>query len=90
MYGIEENQMFLAPTARVPVTNIEREKILSEEELPIKYTAHTPALEEAGSAGTGNRGLIRMHQFDKVELVKLFILINHMMNRILTEDVNVY
>ena len=72
MYGIEENQMFLAPTAEVPVTNIEREKILSEEELPIKYTAHTPCFRrEAGSAGTGNRGLIRMHQFDKVELVKI-------------------
>ena len=60
MYGIEENQMFLAPTAEVAVTNIEREKILSEEELPIKYTAHTPALEERSR--TGNRGLIRMHQ----------------------------
>ena len=72
MYGVEENQMFLAPTAEVPVTNIEREKILSEEELPIKYTAHTPCFRrEAGSAGTGNRGLIRMHQFDKVELVKI-------------------
>ena len=72
MYGIEQNQMFLAPTAEVPVTNIEREKILSQEELPIKYTAHTPCFRrEAGSAGTGNRGLIRMHQFDKVELVKI-------------------
>ena len=72
MYGIENNQMFLAPTAEVPVTNIERNKILSEDELPIKYTACTPCFRrEAGSAGTGNRGLIRMHQFDKVELVKI-------------------
>ena len=72
MYGIENNQLFLAPTAEVPVTNLEREKILSEDALPIKYTAYTPCFRrEAGSAGTGTRGLIRMHQFDKVELVKI-------------------
>ena len=72
MYGIENNQLFLAPTAEVPVTNLERDKILSEDDLPIKYTAYTPCFRrEAGSAGTGTRGLIRMHQFDKVELVKI-------------------
>jgi seryl-tRNA synthetase len=72
MYGIENNQLFLAPTAEVPVTNLERDKILAETQLPIKYVAYTPCFRrEAGSAGTGNRGLIRMHQFDKVELVKI-------------------
>ena len=72
MYGIEDNQLFLAPTAEVPVTNLERDKILSDAQLPIKYVACTPCFRrEAGSAGTGNRGLIRMHQFDKVELVKI-------------------
>ncbi len=72
MYGIEDGALFLAPTAEVPVTNIERDKILTEPELPIKYTAYTPCFRrEAGSAGTGTRGLIRMHQFDKVEMVKI-------------------
>ena len=72
MYGIEDNQMFLAPTAEVPVTNLERDTIHAEGDLPIKYTAYTPCFRrEAGAAGTGNRGLIRMHQFDKVELVKI-------------------
>ena len=72
MYGIENNQLFLTPTAEVPVTNLERDKILAETQLPIKYVAYTPCFRrEAGSAGTGNRGLIRMHQFDKVELVKI-------------------
>lgn len=88
MYGIENNQMFLAPTAEVPVTNLERDKILLEEELPIKYTAYTPCFRrEAGSAGTGTRGLIRMHQFDKVELVKI-VHPDHSYNELesLTED----
>ena len=72
MYGIEENQMFLIPTAEVPVTNLERESIKKEAELPIEYTAYTPCFRrESGSAGRDNRGLIRMHQFDKVELVKI-------------------
>ena len=72
MYGVDEGAHFLAPTAEVPVTNLEREKILSEEELPIRYTACTPCFRrEAGAAGAGTRGLIRMHQFDKVELVKI-------------------
>ncbi|GAA5495627.1 serine--tRNA ligase [Rubritalea halochordaticola] len=72
MYGFEEGAMFLAPTAEVPVTNLLRETILSEDELPIKMTAHTPCFRrEAGSAGRDNRGIIRMHQFDKVELVQV-------------------
>ena len=72
MYGLEENRFFLAPTAEVPVTNLWREMIVREEELPIKATAYTPCFRrEAGSAGRDNRGLIRMHQFDKVELVKI-------------------
>ncbi|NWK56213.1 serine--tRNA ligase [Verrucomicrobiaceae bacterium N1E253] len=72
MYGIEENSLFLAPTAEVPVTNLYRETLLKEEELPVKLTAYTPCFRrEAGSAGRENRGIIRMHQFDKVELVQI-------------------
>ena len=72
MYGLEENQMFLAPTAEVPVTNLHREEILSISELPKKFVAYTPCFRrEAGSAGRETRGIIRVHQFDKVELVKL-------------------
>ena len=72
MYGLEENEMFLAPTAEVPVTNFHREEILAANELPKKFVAYTPCFRrEAGSAGRENRGIIRVHQFDKVELVKL-------------------
>jgi len=72
MYGLEENEMFLAPTAEVPVTNFHREEILAASELPKKFVAYTPCFRrEAGSAGRENRGIIRVHQFDKVELVKL-------------------
>ncbi|MGB0774324.1 MAG: serine--tRNA ligase [Akkermansiaceae bacterium] len=72
MYGIEENSLFLAPTAEVPVTNLYRDTLLQEDQLPIKLTAHTPCFRrEAGSAGRDNRGIIRMHQFDKVELVQI-------------------
>ncbi len=72
MYGLEENEMFLAPTAEVPVTNFHREEILAASELPKKFAAYTPCFRrEAGSAGWENRGIIRVHQFDKVELVKL-------------------
>lgn len=64
--------MFLAPTAEVPVTNLHREEILAETELPKKFVAYTPCFRrEAGSAGRETRGIIRVHQFDKVELVKL-------------------
>jgi len=72
MYGFDEGAAFLTPTAEVSVTNIRRDEILSESELPLKYTACTPCFRrEAGSAGRETRGMIRMHQFDKVELVKI-------------------
>jgi seryl-tRNA synthetase len=77
MYGTDagedgRNQLFLAPTAEVPVTNLYRDTILAEAELPKKMVAYTPCFRrEAGSAGRDNRGIIRMHQFDKVELVQL-------------------
>lgn len=72
MYGLENNAMFMAPTAEVPVTNLYREQILKEADLPIKMTAYTPCFRrEAGSAGRENRGMIRVHQFDKVELVEI-------------------
>lgn len=77
MYGTErgddgQNQLFLAPTAEVPVTNLYRDTIVPESQLPIKLVAYTPCFRrEAGSAGRDNKGIIRMHQFDKVELVQL-------------------
>ncbi|ELW8243151.1 serine--tRNA ligase, partial [Yersinia enterocolitica] len=62
----------LIPTAEVPVTNLVRDEILEEESLPLKMTAHTPCFRsEAGSYGRDTRGLIRMHQFDKVEMVQI-------------------
>ncbi|HEY9042052.1 MAG TPA: serine--tRNA ligase [Rheinheimera sp.] len=69
----EEGQgMALIPTAEVPVTNLARDTIFDATELPVKYTAHTPCFRsEAGSYGRDTRGLIRQHQFDKVELVQL-------------------
>ncbi len=72
MYGLEDNAFFLAPTAEVPVTNLYREQIVDPKEFPIKTTAYTPCFRrEAGSAGRESRGMIRMHQFDKVELVNI-------------------
>ena len=72
MYGLEENQMFLVPTAEVPVTNFHREEILPIVDLPKKFAAYTPCFRrEAGSAGRETRGILRVHQFDKVELVKI-------------------
>ncbi len=66
-----DDGFFLIPTAEVPVTNYHRGEILKEEDLPLKYTAYTPCFrKEAGSYGKDTRGLIRQHQFDKVELVK--------------------
>jgi seryl-tRNA synthetase len=71
LFKLEGWDYFLVPTAEVPVTNIHREEILREENLPIYYTAYTPCFRsEAGSYGKDVRGLIRQHQFDKVELVK--------------------
>ena len=67
-----EDEYFLIPTGEVPVTNLHREEILAKEDLPIKYTAYTPCFRaEAGSYGKDTRGLIRQHQFDKVELVQI-------------------
>jgi len=72
MYGLEDGALFLAPTAEVPVTNLHREELLTEADLPKKFTAYTPCFRrEAGSAGRETRGIIRVHQFDKVELVKI-------------------
>lgn len=66
-----DRDFYLIPTAEVPVTNYYRDEILSEEDLPIKFAAYTPCFrKEAGSAGRDTRGLIRNHQFDKVEMVK--------------------
>ena len=71
MYKVSEEDLYLIPTAEVPVTNIHRDEILKEEDLPIFYTAYTPCFRrEAGSYGKDTKGLIRVHQFDKVELVK--------------------
>ena len=72
LYRCDRDELYLAPTAEVPVTNLHREEILGLDQLPIRYAAYTPCFRrEAGSAGLGTRGLIRMHQFDKVELVKI-------------------
>ncbi|MBN2439362.1 MAG: serine--tRNA ligase [Deltaproteobacteria bacterium] len=71
LFRIDKVDYFLIPTAEVPVTNIHRDEILSEEELPIYYVAYSPCFRaEAGSYGKDTRGLIRQHQFNKVELVK--------------------
>ncbi len=71
MYKLKDEDLFLIPTAEVPVTNIHRDEILNEEDLPIYYTAYTPCFRrEAGSYGKDTKGLVRVHQFDKVELVK--------------------
>lgn len=72
MYKCENEDLYLIPTAEVPVTNIYQDEILNEEDLPKYMTAYTPCFRrEAGSAGKDTRGLIRVHQFNKVELVKL-------------------
>ena len=71
LFKVEQGTYFLIPTAEVPVTNIHRDEILREESLPLLYTAYTPCFRrEAGSYGKDTRGLIRQHQFNKVELVK--------------------
>ncbi len=71
MYKLENGNMYLIPTAEVPVTNLHRDDVLKGEELPLKYTAYSACFRaEAGAAGKDTRGLIRMHQFNKVELVK--------------------
>lgn len=71
MYRLKDDDLFLIPTAEVPVTNIHRDEVLSEEELPLYYAAYTACFRrEAGSYGKDTKGLMRVHQFDKVELVK--------------------
>ena len=71
MYHTELDNLYLAPTAEVPVTNIHREEIIDESELPIQYVAYSPCFRrESGSYGKDTRGLLRVHQFNKVELVK--------------------
>jgi len=68
----KDREFYLVPTAEVPLTNLHRDEILSDKELPLSYTAYTPCFRsEAGSYGKDIRGLIRQHQFDKVELVKI-------------------
>lgn len=70
LFRVDTNDLFMIPTAEVPVTNIHRDEILSDELLPIRYTAYTPCFRrEAGSYGKDTKGLIRLHQFNKVELV---------------------
>jgi len=65
-------KLYLLPTAEAPVANIHREEILAEKQLPIRYVAYSPCFRaEAGAAGLGTRGMIRVHQFDKVELIKI-------------------
>ncbi|MFH1857161.1 MAG: serine--tRNA ligase [Candidatus Omnitrophota bacterium] len=71
MYKLKDDDLFLIPTAEVPVTNIHRDEILEEKNLPVYYTAYTPCFRrEAGSYGKDTKGLLRVHLFDKVELVK--------------------
>jgi seryl-tRNA synthetase len=72
MYHVGEDDLWLIPTAEVPVTNLYKQKILADEELPVYMVAHSPCFRrEAGAAGKDTRGMIRVHQFDKVELVKI-------------------
>jgi seryl-tRNA synthetase len=72
MYFVNEDEMFLIPTSEVPLTNLWRDMILKEKDLPVKMTAYTPCFRrEAGSYGKDVRGLNRLHQFDKVEIVQI-------------------
>jgi len=71
LFRLKDTDWYLAPTAEVPVTNLHRDEILKPEDLPLSYCAYTPCFRaEAGAAGKDTRGMIRQHQFDKVELVK--------------------
>ena len=72
MYVVTRDELYLVPTAEVPVTNFHRDEILPEEQLPVRFCAYTPCFRrEAGSYGKDVRGLNRVHQFNKVELVRL-------------------
>lgn len=71
-FKVEDQDLWLVPTSEVPLTNLHREEILDGDRLPLKYTAYTPCFRsEAGAAGKDTRGFIRLHQFSKVEMVKL-------------------
>jgi seryl-tRNA synthetase len=71
MYFIEKDDLFPVPTAEVPITNIHRDEILAEKDLPIKYVGYSPCFRrEAGSYGKDSKGFLRVHQFNKVEMVK--------------------
>ena len=71
-YRTDPDDLFLVPTAEVPLTNLHRDEILDVDDLPLAYVAHTPCFRrEAGAAGKDTRGLLRVHQFDKVELVRI-------------------
>jgi seryl-tRNA synthetase len=70
--GVADHELFLIPTAEVPLTNLHARETLAVDDLPLAYTAHTPCFRsEAGSYGRDTRGLIRMHEFSKVELVRI-------------------
>jgi seryl-tRNA synthetase len=70
MYVVTRDDLYLVPTAEVPVTNLHRDEILDAAELPIRYAAYSPCFRrEAGAAGAATRGILRVHQFDKVEMV---------------------
>jgi seryl-tRNA synthetase len=72
MYHIEADDLYLIPTAEVPVTNLYKKQVIEESDLPIYMVAHSPCFRrEAGAAGKDTRGMIRVHQFDKVEMVKI-------------------
>jgi seryl-tRNA synthetase len=72
MYYVNQDELYLIPTSEVPLTNLWRDMILKEKELPLKMTAYTPCFRrEAGSYGKDVRGLNRLHQFDKVEIVQI-------------------
>ncbi|VAW84211.1 Seryl-tRNA synthetase, partial [hydrothermal vent metagenome] len=71
LFAVGTQDLYMIPTAEVPVTNILRDTIVSDDQLPIKYTAHTPCFRsEAGAYGKDTRGMIRQHQFEKVEMVQ--------------------
>ena len=72
LFKIQDTELYLIPTAEVPLTNIYRNKILNESDLPLKLVAHTPCFRsEAGSYGKDTKGIIRQHQFEKIELVQI-------------------
>ena len=70
MYVVTRDELYLVPTAEVPVTNLHRDEIFEADELPVRYAAYSPCFRrEAGAAGKDTRGILRVHQFDKVEMV---------------------